>query len=73
MCQRKAKRCVCSTTYLGTIAAPHRERKELCGVLVTVQLHFRECSSMALDRLTDTAFPTVQLHGALDLERGRVG
>lgn len=42
-------------------------------MLVAVQLQLGKGSSVTLNRLADTTIPTIQLHGALDLERGRVG
>ena len=42
-------------------------------MLVTVQLQLSKGGGVSLNRLADTTVPAVQLHGALDLERGRVG
>lgn len=40
---------------------------------MTVLLDLRKRRGMSLDRLTDTPFPTIQLHGTLDLECRWVG
>lgn len=40
---------------------------------VSVELCLREGRSVNLNRLADAALLAVELHGALDFERGRVG
>ena len=39
---------------------------------MTVQLEFSEGGGVSLNRLADATVPAVQLHRALDLERGGI-
>lgn len=59
-------------TDLGTSSSSYGECEELGRVLVAIKFQLGERRSMTLNRLTDTPVPTVQLHGALDLESGWV-
>ena len=58
--------------YLSSIARPNREREQLRYILPPVQLYLRKCSCMSLDGLADSSLLAIQLHRALDLERGRI-
>ena len=40
---------------------------------MSVQLQFSKGGSVTINRLADATVPTVELHGAFDPERGRVG
>ena len=57
---------------LGARCCANGESEEFRGLLVTVQLYLGEWSGVAFNGLADTSFSAVELHGALDFERGRV-
>ena len=60
-------------TYLRTLCSPRTEREQLRGLCTSIDLQLGKGSCVALNRLADTSFTTVQLDVALDLEGGRVG
>ena len=52
---------------------PDREREQLRGILVSIQLQLGKGCGVTLDWLADTSLLAVQLHRALHLERRWVG
>jgi len=66
------RQCICGITHFGASCRSDRKRKEFCGMLVTIQLHFGEGSSVTFDGLANVTVAIVELHRTFDFEGRRV-